>query len=139
MPKHQVNDYIIVKKQSAKVSSQPFEHTFRLQVIRQSAIAIPHFFKLKFCSKVHLPRNQLYVMRVGPKTLLQDILQEVCQEKNLDISKYEIRHPGKPELKFRIPPAIVCLPPTVCLQNYALSTSLSIIFPLKNIVLCMEP
>ncbi|CAG7731288.1 unnamed protein product, partial [Allacma fusca] len=44
---------------------------------------------------VHLPRNQLYVMRVSPKTLLEDILQEVCQEKNLDCTKYEMRHPVK--------------------------------------------
>jgi hypothetical protein len=28
------------------------------------------------------------------KTVLEDILKEVCQEKNLDILKYEIRHPG---------------------------------------------
>ncbi|CAL8110450.1 unnamed protein product [Orchesella dallaii] len=32
-------------------------------------------------------------MRISPKTQLEAILREVCQEKNLDISKYEIRHP----------------------------------------------
>ncbi|XP_021947558.1 serine-rich adhesin for platelets isoform X2 [Folsomia candida] len=73
VPKNKVNDYIVVKKPS-RVANQPFEHTFRLQV--------------------HLPRNQLYVMRVSMKTVLEDILKEVCQEKNLDILKYEIRHPG---------------------------------------------
>ncbi|KAK0096063.1 hypothetical protein PV326_006608 [Microctonus aethiopoides] len=57
-----------------KLASQPFETTFRLQV--------------------HLPRNQLYVSRVSPKTNLGDILEDVCREKNLDKNKYELRHPG---------------------------------------------
>nr|XP_033332648.1 uncharacterized protein LOC117224088 [Megalopta genalis] len=59
----------------AKQANQPFETTFRLQV--------------------HLPRNQLYVSRVSPKMNLGEILDEVCREKNLDRSKYELRHPGK--------------------------------------------
>ncbi|XP_034934931.1 cordon-bleu protein-like 1 isoform X2 [Chelonus insularis] len=57
-----------------KQPSQPFETTFRLQV--------------------HLPRNQLYVSRVSPKTNLGDILDQVCHEKNLNKDKYELRHPG---------------------------------------------
>ncbi|KAL6259942.1 hypothetical protein P5V15_009852 [Pogonomyrmex californicus] len=56
-----------------KQVNQPFETTFRLQV--------------------HLPRNQLYVSRVSPKMNLGKILDEVCREKNLDRSKYELRHP----------------------------------------------
>ncbi|XP_011880619.1 PREDICTED: uncharacterized protein LOC105569073 isoform X2 [Vollenhovia emeryi] len=56
-----------------KQANQPFETTFRLQV--------------------HLPRNQLYVSRVSPKMNLGEILDEVCREKNLDKSKYELRHP----------------------------------------------
>ena len=32
VPKNQVNEYIIVKKQTAKIANQPFEQTFRLQV-----------------------------------------------------------------------------------------------------------
>ncbi|XP_076299045.1 uncharacterized protein LOC143218036 isoform X3 [Lasioglossum baleicum] len=58
-----------------KQANQPFETTFRLQ-------------------QVHLPRNQLYVSRVSPKMNLGDILDEVCREKNLDRSKYELRHPA---------------------------------------------
>ncbi|XP_024892125.1 cordon-bleu protein-like 1 isoform X2 [Temnothorax curvispinosus] len=57
----------------SKQVNQPFETTFRLQV--------------------HLPRNQLYVSRVSPKTNLGEILDKVCREKNLDRSKYELRHP----------------------------------------------
>ncbi|XP_067205929.1 protein cordon-bleu isoform X9 [Linepithema humile] len=57
-----------------KQANQPFETTFRLQV--------------------HLPRNQLYVSRVSPKMNLGEILDEVCREKNLDSSKYELRHPA---------------------------------------------
>ncbi|KOC67950.1 Cordon-bleu protein-like 1 [Habropoda laboriosa] len=57
----------------AKQANQPFETTFRLQV--------------------HLPRNQLYVCRVSPKTNLGEILEEVCKEKEMDKNKYELRHP----------------------------------------------
>ncbi|XP_071576619.1 uncharacterized protein [Temnothorax nylanderi] len=57
----------------SKQANQPFETTFRLQV--------------------HLPRNQLYVSRVSPKMNLGEILDKVCREKNLDRSKYELRHP----------------------------------------------
>ncbi|XP_018319580.1 cordon-bleu protein-like 1 [Agrilus planipennis] len=53
---------------------QPFESTFRLQV--------------------HLPRNQLYVIRVSQHVFLENILKTVCDEKNLDMRKYELRHPG---------------------------------------------
>lgn len=45
--------------------------------------------------QVHLPRNQLFVMRVSPRALLSDILYLTCTEKNLDPNKYELRHPGK--------------------------------------------
>ncbi|KAF5283756.1 hypothetical protein FQR65_LT02650 [Abscondita terminalis] len=58
----------------ASTGHQPFESTFRLQV--------------------HLPRNQLYVIRVSQHVLLEDIMKKVCDEKNLDTRKYEFRHPG---------------------------------------------
>ncbi|CAK9818563.1 Cordon-bleu protein-like 1, partial [Anthophora quadrimaculata] len=61
----------------AKQANQPFETTFRLQV--------------------HLPRNQLYVSRVSPKTNLGEILEEVCKDKDLDKNKYELRHPANLE------------------------------------------
>jgi hypothetical protein len=55
--------------------SQPFEQTFRLQV--------------------RLPRNQLFVSRISPRTSLAEILAQVCDDKNLDPTKYELRHPGE--------------------------------------------
>ncbi|XP_025206337.1 cordon-bleu protein-like 1 isoform X2 [Melanaphis sacchari] len=58
-----------------KCISKPFEQTFRLQV--------------------HLPRNQLYVSRISPKTQLSNILKQVCFEKNLDSTKYTLRKPDK--------------------------------------------
>ncbi|XP_031789631.1 uncharacterized protein LOC100123943 isoform X3 [Nasonia vitripennis] len=61
-------------QRKSRQTNQPFETTFRLQV--------------------HLPRNQLYVSRVSPKTNLGEILDEVCREKNLDRNKYELRHPA---------------------------------------------
>ncbi|KAK5646900.1 hypothetical protein RI129_005364 [Pyrocoelia pectoralis] len=59
---------------TSTIGHQPFESTFRLQV--------------------HLPRNQLYVIRVSQFVYLEDIMKKVCDEKNLDIRKYEFRHPG---------------------------------------------
>lgn len=58
----------------ASSSHQPFESTFRLQV--------------------HLPRNQLYVVRVSQHVQLEEIMKRVCLDKNLDSLKYELRHPG---------------------------------------------
>ncbi|XP_022161869.1 uncharacterized protein LOC111027763 isoform X2 [Myzus persicae] len=58
-----------------KCITKPFEQTFRLQV--------------------HLPRNQLYVSRISPKTQLNSILKQVCFEKNLDPAKYTLRKPDK--------------------------------------------
>ncbi|XP_025413115.1 cordon-bleu protein-like 1 isoform X3 [Sipha flava] len=58
-----------------KCITKPFEQTFRLQV--------------------HLPRNQLYVTRISPKTQLNNILKQICFEKNLDPNKYTLRKPDK--------------------------------------------
>lgn len=43
---------------------------------------------------MHLPRNQLYVARISPKTQLIAIRKQVCFEKNLDPAKYTLRNPG---------------------------------------------
>lgn len=51
----------------------PFEQTLRFQV--------------------NLPRNQLYVTRVSGRCSMRDILLQACKEKNLDASKYTLRHP----------------------------------------------
>ncbi|XP_049843767.1 uncharacterized protein LOC126295342 isoform X2 [Schistocerca gregaria] len=59
----------------------PFQHTFRLQV--------------------HLPRNQLLVCRVTPQMGLAAVLKMACDEKNLDPSKYELRHPINLEERLR--------------------------------------
>ncbi|KAG8239096.1 hypothetical protein J437_LFUL011704 [Ladona fulva] len=63
------------KKAPLKPSNQPFEQTFRLQV--------------------NLPRNQLFVTRVSPRTPLLEVLRHVCNEKGLDPDKYELRNPSK--------------------------------------------
>ena len=44
--------------------------------------------------QVRLPRNQLFVTRVSARTQLRDLLCTICNEKNLDPTKYELRHPG---------------------------------------------
>ncbi|XP_046397482.1 uncharacterized protein LOC124164272 isoform X2 [Ischnura elegans] len=65
------------KKAPLKPSNQPFEQTFRLQV--------------------NLPRNQLFVTRVSPRTPLVDVLRHVCSEKGLDPEKYDLRNPMNPD------------------------------------------
>ena len=45
--------------------------------------------------QVRLPRNQLAVLRVSPKTTIAEVLKQVCHDKGLDIKKYDVRHPGK--------------------------------------------
>lgn len=52
----------------------PFEQTFRVTVL--------------------LPRNQLYVERIGAKTKLDKLLDDICLAKDLHRHKYEFRHPG---------------------------------------------
>ncbi|XP_076039824.1 uncharacterized protein LOC143024696 isoform X2 [Oratosquilla oratoria] len=60
---------------------------------------------------VNLPRNQLAVYRVPPKTLLSDVLSMVCSDKGLDPETHEIRHPVNVDEKLR---------PTCTLAHYQL-------------------
>uniref|UniRef100_A0A1B6LWB0 WH2 domain-containing protein n=1 Tax=Graphocephala atropunctata TaxID=36148 RepID=A0A1B6LWB0_9HEMI len=76
------NVHCTAVKKPLKILNQPFEQTFRLQV--------------------HLPRNQLYVARVSPRTRLADILLQVCSEKNLDPIKYSLRHPSNLDQVLRL-------------------------------------
>uniref|UniRef100_A0A1L8E3F9 Putative proteoglycan 4 n=1 Tax=Nyssomyia neivai TaxID=330878 RepID=A0A1L8E3F9_9DIPT len=57
----------------AAMSNAPFEQTFRITV--------------------SLPRDQLYVARVGAKTHLAQLMELTCVNKQLDRDKYEFRHP----------------------------------------------
>uniref|UniRef100_A0A1B0CDR1 Proteoglycan 4 n=2 Tax=Lutzomyia longipalpis TaxID=7200 RepID=A0A1B0CDR1_LUTLO len=57
----------------AAMSNAPFEQTFRITV--------------------SLPRDQLYVARVGAKTRLAQLMELTCVNKQLDRDKYEFRHP----------------------------------------------
>ncbi|GLG94183.1 Uncharacterized protein GBIM_01444 [Gryllus bimaculatus] len=82
VPKTRTISSTSLKKAPLKPNNQqPFEQTFRLQV--------------------HLPRNQLFVTRVSPKSLLSDVLNLACTEKNLDPNKYELRHPANLEERLR--------------------------------------
>lgn len=57
----------------AASTNAPFEQTFRITIC--------------------LPRDQLFVVRVGAKTKLAQLLDTVCANKQLDASKFEFRHP----------------------------------------------
>lgn len=58
----------------AASNNAPFEQTFRITI--------------------SLPREQLFVVRVGAKTKLSQLLEIVCTNKQLDADKFEFRHPG---------------------------------------------
>lgn len=53
-------------------SNAPFEQTFRITIC--------------------LPRDQLFVVRAGTRTLLRELLHMVCASKQLDAERYEFRH-----------------------------------------------
>ncbi|XP_041448669.1 LOW QUALITY PROTEIN: mucin-5AC [Drosophila obscura] len=57
----------------AVTSSAPFEQTFRITVL--------------------LPKDQLYVARLGARVPLRKLLEMVCDNKELDLNKYEFRSP----------------------------------------------
>ncbi|KXJ77041.1 hypothetical protein RP20_CCG008448 [Aedes albopictus] len=58
----------------AAMTNAPFEQTFRITVL--------------------LPRDQLYVTRIGAKTRLAVLMDMVCSDKLLDPQKYLFRHPA---------------------------------------------
>ncbi|KAH8418946.1 hypothetical protein KR222_009045 [Zaprionus bogoriensis] len=57
----------------AATSNAPFEQTFRITVL--------------------LPKDQLYVTRLGARVPLSKLLSLVCDNKQLDADKYEFRNP----------------------------------------------
>lgn len=61
-------------KISPIVNNAPFEQTFRVTV--------------------YLPKNQLYVERIGAKTKLSTLMDKIAENKHLTADKYEFRHPG---------------------------------------------
>lgn len=63
-------------KRMPKLANQPFEPTFRLQV--------------------HLPRNQLMVLRVSRKLTISELKSMVCNDKGLDPNRYQLVHPHHP-------------------------------------------
>uniref|UniRef100_A0A1Q3G4L6 WH2 domain-containing protein n=1 Tax=Culex tarsalis TaxID=7177 RepID=A0A1Q3G4L6_CULTA len=58
----------------AAMTNAPFEQTFRITVL--------------------LPRDQLYVARIGAKTRLAALMDMICTDKQLDAQKYLFRHPS---------------------------------------------
>ncbi|CAO1435847.1 unnamed protein product [Diamesa serratosioi] len=62
------------------VNNAPFEQTFRVTV--------------------YLPKNQLYVERIGAKTKLDKLLDQICENKHLNRNKFEFRHPGDMSMVF---------------------------------------
>ncbi|XP_055925235.1 protein cordon-bleu-like isoform X2 [Argiope bruennichi] len=58
----------------SKATNRPFEPTFRVQV--------------------HLPRNQLTVVRVSPRVKISELRSMVCQEKGLDLNRYQLVRPN---------------------------------------------
>ncbi|GIX96362.1 uncharacterized protein CEXT_776301, partial [Caerostris extrusa] len=61
-------------KRIPKTANRPFEPTFRVQV--------------------HLPRNQLTVVRVSARVKISELRSMVCQEKGLDLNRYQLVRPS---------------------------------------------
>ncbi|KAK8372685.1 hypothetical protein O3P69_019101 [Scylla paramamosain] len=51
--------------------------------------------------KVNLPRNQLAVYRVPPRTLISEVLAMVCSDRAIEPDTHEIRHPVNIDEKLR--------------------------------------
>ncbi|KAL7742937.1 hypothetical protein ACLKA6_002083 [Drosophila palustris] len=68
-------DYNRITPLPVATSNAPFEQTFRITVL--------------------LPKDQLYVARLGARVPLSKLLSLVCDNKQLDADKYEFRNPGK--------------------------------------------
>ncbi|XP_017871065.1 PREDICTED: mucin-5AC isoform X1 [Drosophila arizonae] len=66
-------DYNRITPLPAATSNAPFEQTFRITVL--------------------LPKDQLYVTRLGARVPLSKLLSLVCDNKQLDPDKYEFRNP----------------------------------------------
>ncbi|KAG8179666.1 hypothetical protein JTE90_017805 [Oedothorax gibbosus] len=63
-------------KRAPKTANRPFEPTFRVQV--------------------HLPRNQLTVIRMSPRVTISELRSQVCREKGLDPLRYQLVRPSDP-------------------------------------------
>ena len=59
-------------------------------------------FCVGFKFQVRLPRQQLYVCRISPKTTIQQILDQVCREKGFDPNRYTLIKTGKIDLQIRL-------------------------------------
>ncbi|XP_055640504.1 probable serine/threonine-protein kinase nek3 isoform X2 [Toxorhynchites rutilus septentrionalis] len=66
----------------AAMTNAPFEQTFRITVL--------------------LPRDQLYVARIGAKTRLSALMDMICSDKQLDAQKYLFRHPADYQQGFEL-------------------------------------
>ncbi|XP_015785792.1 uncharacterized protein LOC107363134 isoform X2 [Tetranychus urticae] len=73
------------------ISNVPFKPTFRLQV--------------------NLPRNQLMVLRVSPESSIGQIKAKICEEKELDPTKYQLTAKDK---------ELLLLDPIKCLADYGI-------------------
>uniref|UniRef100_A0A2L2YCA0 WH2 domain-containing protein n=1 Tax=Parasteatoda tepidariorum TaxID=114398 RepID=A0A2L2YCA0_PARTP len=74
VPKKDVQEPTI--KRAPRIANRPFEPTFRVQV--------------------HLPRNQLTVVRVSPRVKISELRNMVCQEKGLETNRYQLVRPSDP-------------------------------------------
>lgn len=73
-------DYNRITPLPIVTSNAPFEQTFRITVL--------------------LPKDQLYVARLGARVPLSKLLELICDNKQLDHNKYEFRNPGERQRNF---------------------------------------
>ncbi|XP_071528242.1 uncharacterized protein [Panulirus ornatus] len=88
--KNKINEE--ARKRQAHLVTQAIEKNVRLK---------PKEYVFKQQLVVNLPRGQLAVYRVPPKTLISDVLAKVCKDKGIDAETHEIRHPVNVDEKLR--------------------------------------
>ncbi|KAK3860525.1 hypothetical protein Pcinc_033431 [Petrolisthes cinctipes] len=83
----------IVAKNKANEEARARRAHLVAQAVEKNIRLKPKEYVFKQQLVVNLPRSQLAVYRVPPKTRLDDVLEMVCRDKNIDPATHEIRHP----------------------------------------------
>ncbi|XP_063853445.1 protein cordon-bleu-like [Scylla paramamosain] len=90
VPKHRLNEeararraHLVTQAQEKNIRLKPKEYVFKQQLV------------------VNLPRNQLAVYRVPPRTLISEVLAMVCSDRAIEPDTHEIRHPVNIDEKLR--------------------------------------
>ncbi|KAL7633415.1 UNVERIFIED_CONTAM: hypothetical protein RMT77_016286 [Armadillidium vulgare] len=91
----------IVSKNALNEMTKARKSNLQQEAIERNIRLKPKEWVYKQQLVVNLPRNQLAVYRVPPKSLISEIFSMVCEDKNLDPETHEIRHPANVDERLR--------------------------------------